>query len=164
MAKHTTEDIRNVAIAGHGTSGKTTLAEAFLLAAKVTKRLGSVADGSTIGDFDEHERELHRTIDSSPMFFPWKGKHINLIDTPGYPDCVGEAISGLSAADAALIAIDATAGVKVNTRTMWRHAADLGLPRAIVVTRADGEHANWDKRYTEMQEFFGENCVPFTLA
>ncbi|MFC1706481.1 elongation factor G [Planctomycetota bacterium] len=163
MARHETADVRNVAFAGHGASGKTTLVEACLVQAKVLKRLGSVTDGTSLCDFDELEKQQQRSIDTAVAGVKWKGKHINFIDTPGYPDSMGEAIAGMSAADAVILAIDATAGVKVNTRQMWKIAEELNLPRAIVVTRADQDHARWDALMPEIVELAGQNALPIVV-
>jgi elongation factor G len=163
MARHTTADIRNIAFIGHGGSGKTILTEACLLAAKRIQRLGSIADKSTVCDFEDQEKEQQRSIDTAMTFLGWKGKHLHLIDTPGYPDSIGEAISGLSAADATVLAVDASGGIKVNTRQMWKLAGEAGLPRAVVVTRADAEHARWDELLDDLKAQLGPNCLPFVV-
>ncbi|RME75638.1 MAG: GTP-binding protein, partial [Planctomycetota bacterium] len=162
MAKFEPKDIRSVAIAGHGTSGKTTLLEALLAAAGAIKKPGSVDEGSTVTDFDAYEKETKHSIDIGLAYVEHGGSRTYLVDTPGYPDFIGNAISGLSAVDTALIAVDAQDGVRVNTRQVWEQAGKLGLARAIVVTRLDLEHAKWEERIEEIRETFGEACVPFT--
>ncbi len=163
MAKYKTSDIRDVALVGHGASGKTTLVEAMLFKAKAIPRRGSVADGTTVSDFDVEEKESKHSIDAAIVHLHWKGREINLIDTPGYPDFIGEAIAALASVDAALVAVDAAAGVKVNTRRVWQAAGEQRLPRAIVVTRADAEHARWQERLAELREHFGEKAIPLVV-
>lgn len=163
MAKYRTSDIRNVAIVGHGAAGKTTLTEACLFKSKATSRRGTVNDGTTVADFDVEEKEAKHSIDAAITHLSWKGREINWIDTPGYPDFVGEAISALASVGAALVAVDAAAGVKVNTRKVWQIAADRKLPRAIVITRADAEHAKWKERLDDIRANFGEKCIPLFI-
>ncbi|MHC4821938.1 MAG: elongation factor G, partial [Planctomycetota bacterium] len=163
MAKFESKDIRSLAIAGHGSSGKTTLVDGILCAGKSIKKMGSVDDGSTVTDFDEYEKETKHSIDLGLAHTKHKGKRIYLLDTPGYPDFIGDAIAGLSAADTVLIAVDSQDGVRVNTRQIWEQAEALGLPRAMAITRIDLEHAKWDERVLQIQESFGEACVPFTI-
>src|SRR5215468_9907735 len=99
MAKYKVEDIRNVALAGHGASGKTSLADALLFQAKAVERRGSVEDGSSVSDYDEEEHKRHFSIDTSVLHLDYRGKHVNLLDTPGYPDFVGSALGALSAVE-----------------------------------------------------------------
>ncbi len=163
MPKYTTLDIRNVAIAGHGASGKTTLVETMLFKAKAIARKGSVSDGTTVSDFEIEEKEAKHSIDMAITHATWKGKELNILDTPGYPDYVGEACMALGSVGAALIAVDAAAGVKVNTRKVWSIAEERRLPRAIVLTRADTEHAKWQERLDEIRAAFGEKCTPIAV-
>ncbi|GIW71298.1 MAG: elongation factor G [Planctomycetota bacterium] len=163
MAKIESADVRSVAFVGHGTAGKTILTEACLLHAKAIKRLGSIQDGSTVTDHDEHEREVKHSIDVGLACCEYRGKRLHLVDTPGYPDYIGEAISGMSAADLALVVVCAQDGVRVNTHEMWRRAEQLGLPRAIAISRLDLEHARWAERLEQIRAAFGERCVPLTV-
>jgi elongation factor G len=163
MAKYMTQEIRNVALAGHGASGKTTLIEAMLHKAKATTRRGSVAEGNTVSDFDQEEKDSRHSIDISFMHLTWKGAEINLLDTPGYPDFIGEAAAAIGSVGALILAVDATAGVKVNTRKVWQLAEQRRLPRAIVITRADADHARWDDLLEEIKGHFGDRCVPMTF-
>src|SRR5436189_4520188 len=103
MAKYTVADIRNVALSGHGASGKTSLADALLFKAKAVERRGSPDDGSSVSDFDEEEHKRKNSIDTSLLHFDYKGKHVNLLDTPGYPDFVGGALGALTAVENAFI-------------------------------------------------------------
>ena len=163
MAKYTTADIRNIALVGHGDSGKTTLAEAMLFTAKATTRLGSVDDGSSHSDWDEQEKERQSTIYTSCLHLDWKGKTVNILDAPGYPDFVGQALASLRAAETAVVVISATAGIGVNTRKMWEAAGKEGLARFIVVTRMDGDNVDFETLLESIHETFGKQCIPLTL-
>jgi elongation factor G len=163
MAKYTTSDIRNIALVGHGAAGKTTLAEAMLWKAKAIPKKGSVNDGTTVSDFDPEEKERKHSIDAAFLHCTWKGKEVNLIDAPGYPDFVGEAAAAIGSVGAVLVAVDATAGVKVNTRKVWELSEMRKLPRAIVITRADMEHAKWEERLADIKANFGEKCTPIVF-
>jgi len=163
MAKHKTGDIRNITLVGHGDSGKTTLAEAMLHTAKATTRLGSVDDGSSHSDWDDLEKEKKNSIYTSCLHLDWKDKVVNLLDTPGYPDYVGQALTSLRAAETAIVVIAATAGIGVNTRKMWEAARKEGLARLIVVTRIDGDNVDFAQLLSSIQETFGRECIPMTL-
>ncbi len=113
MSKYKVEDVRNIALAGHGASGKTSLADALLYQAKAVDRHGSVDDGTSISDYDEEEHKRRFSIDTSLLHFEYKGKHVHLLDTPGYPDFVGAAIGALSAVENVVVVVSATNGVQV---------------------------------------------------
>jgi len=163
MGTHTTESIRNIALVGHGASGKTTLAEAMLFAAGATARQGSVDEGTSFLDHDEEERERKFTIRSAVAHGTWRDRHINLIDTPGYPDFVGDAYTALAAVETAVVVIDATSGIGVNTRRLYRLAADRGLARVIVLTKLDGENVDVEGLMSQVREQFGSACRALTL-
>jgi len=133
-------DTRNIALLGHGRSGKTTLAESALFAAKVVSRQGTVGDKNTVSDFADDERERGHSIDATLVHAPWKGKDLNIVDTPGYPDFVGQALRGLDAADCAVIVVHAYDGVLLNTRRLFKAAGDRRIPRIIVVNRCDADN------------------------
>ncbi|MHC4957501.1 MAG: elongation factor G [Planctomycetota bacterium] len=135
-------DTRNVALVGHGGSGKTTLAEAILFAAKAISRQGTVGDHNTVSDWEDDEKERQQSIDSSLLHAEWKGKDFNIVDTPGYPDFLGQALRGLDPADLAIVVIHAFDGVGLNTRKLYRTAKDAGIPRVIVVNRCDSENVD----------------------
>src|SRR5262245_24479540 len=122
MAKHNVEDIRNLALVGHGAVGKTTLADALLFHAHAVDRKASVDDGTSVSDFDEEEKKRKFSIDTSVLHLDHQGKRINLLDTPGYPDFVGAALAALEAVETAAIVVSAPAGIQVNTRRMFREA------------------------------------------
>ena len=113
MAKYRVEDIRNVALAGHGASGKTSLADALLFQAKAVDRRGSVDDGTSVSDYDEEEHKRHFSIDTSVLHLEHKGKVIHLLDTPGYPDFVGAALGALSAVETVAVVVSAANGVEI---------------------------------------------------
>src|ERR1051325_3148776 len=122
MPSYKTEDIRTVALVGHEVAGKTSLADALLFKAKATDRRGSVEDGTSLSDFDEEEKRHHYSIDSSVLHLDYQGKRVYLIDTPGKPDFLGQAIGTLGAVDCAAVVVSATAGVQVNTRRLFAEA------------------------------------------
>ncbi len=133
-------DTRNIALVGHGRSGKTTLGEAILFAAKAVSRQGTIADKNTVSDFADDERERGHSIDASLVHANWKGKDLNIIDAPGYPDFVGQALRALDAVDCAVIVIHAYDGVLLNTRRLYKAAGERGIPRIVVVNRCDSDN------------------------
>ena len=160
MAPIDIQKIRNIAIVGHEGSGKTTLVEAFLHQAGVTTRMGSIREANTISDFDPDEREAGKSFFCSTLSFDYQGIHFNFLDVPGSPDSIGEALAALRAVECALICVDATSGVKVNTRRMWVEAQRLGLPCCFAITRLDAENTQFGKTLAEIQEHFGDRCFP----
>jgi len=124
-------DIRNIVICGHGSAGKTSLVDKLLTQSGAVQGVPSVDAGTSICDFDEEEKHHHHSIESAVTHFEHAGKRVHLIDTPGYPDLVGQMIGALRAADTALIAIDAHAGIKVNTRRAWKEAGKSECGRIV---------------------------------
>jgi elongation factor G len=163
MEQYETKDIRNVAFVGHGASGKTSLVEGILFKAGATKRLGCVDEGTSVADFDSEEKERKTTIYSSVLHCNWQGKEINVIDTPGYPDFISGAIGALSAVETAVVVIDATSGIQVNTQKMWDIASEAGLARVVVITKMDGENIDYPALLDSVQNAFGEECLPLML-
>jgi len=163
MADHTTADLRNFAIAGHGGVGKTILTEAILLKTKVTKRLGNPTQGTSIVDFDIEEKDRQASIYSALMHTKYAGKTLQIIDTPGYDDFYGEVCTAYAAVETALIAVAADAGIQVNTRRTWKGAGKAGIARAIVVTKMDADNARFRNVLDTVQSTFGSNCVPVTV-
>jgi elongation factor G len=157
------DKIRNVALIGHGGSGKTTLAEALLHIGGATKRLGRVEDGTTVCDHDpeEHARGFSLSLAVAP--FMWKGHKINLIDTPGYADFIGDAHAALRVADLAVFVVSAVDGVQVQTEVLWRAAADLDLPRMVFVNKLDRERASFERVLDELRDRFGAGIAPLEL-
>jgi elongation factor G len=147
--------VRNVVLVGHTGSGKTTLVEALALAAGAINRAGRVEDGGTVSDHDEIEHRQQRSVQLSLVPVTWDGIKINLLDTPGYADFVGELRAGLLAADAALFVVSAADGVDGSTRMVWEECAAVGMPRAIVVTHLESARADFDEMTRICAEAFG---------
>jgi elongation factor G len=163
MADFTTDQIRNIALVGHGDSGKTILAETVLFKAGEIARRGCISEGTTTSDFEEDERATEHSIDSAITKFTWQDRLFHLIDTPGYPDYIGSAIASLGAVETAVIAINATAGVMVNTRRVWQEADALGCGRIILITKMDQENIDVDGLLEQIKTAFGDACVPANL-
>jgi elongation factor G len=157
------EKIRNVALVGHGGSGKTTLAEAMLYRAGAINRLGRVEDGNTVMDFDEEEQKRGNSLSLSLAPVEWQGHKINLLDTPGYPDFIGDVHAALQAVDLAIFVVSAVEGVEVQTENIWRIAEDLGVPRMIFVNKLDKERASFDTTLEDLRSRFGAGIAPLEL-
>ena len=155
--------IRNVVLVGPGGSGKTTLVETLLAAAGAIPRAGSVRDGTTVCDFEESEQAHERSISLAVAPLVHEGIKVNLIDTPGYADFVGELRAGLRAADCALFVIAANEGVDDATRSLWRECADVGMPRAVIITKLDQARADYDGVLAQAQDAFGDKVMPLYL-
>ncbi|MHC4550122.1 MAG: elongation factor G [Planctomycetota bacterium] len=156
-------ETRNIALVGHGGAGKTTLAEAILFASKMVSRQGTVGDRNTVSDFAEDERERGHSIDASLLHAEWKGKTFHVIDTPGYPDFVGQARRGLDAADCAVIVVHAFDGVLLNTRRLFKAAAERDIPRVIVVNRCDAENLDPTGLEAALADLCGPGAKPVTV-
>jgi elongation factor G len=155
--------IRNVAFVGHGGVGKTSLVEAILFACGASTRLGRVDDGTTTTDFDPDEIKRKISLNTAVAFCDHQGHRLNLIDTPGYGDFVADARAGLRVASAAVVVVDAVAGVQVQTERVWRFANDYALPRAIVINRLDRERADFDRTLESLQKRLKGRIVPLQL-
>ncbi len=155
--------IRNVVLVGPSGSGKTTLVEQLLVAAGTLLRPGRVEDGTTVSDFDEAELRQQRSVGLAVAPFEYDGIKVNLIDTPGYADFVGDLRAGLRAADAALFVISAVDGVDGSTQLLWEECAAVGMPRAVVVTKLDKERADFDDLVAICQRVFGDGVLPLDL-
>ncbi len=160
MASHKGETIRNVVLVGHSGSGKTMLAEAMLLKGGEITRLGKVSDGTTTSDFDNDEKESKKSYYSSLVHAPWKGRDLNIIDTPGAADCIGQVYGALSVAELALITVNAAAGIEVGTRKAWDLVKQQGCACMFVVTRMDADNAHYDEVVSALQDTFGSACTP----
>ncbi|MGR8011617.1 elongation factor G-like protein EF-G2 [Streptomyces hypolithicus] len=147
--------VRNVVLVGHSGSGKTTLAEALALASGALNRAGRVEDGATVSDYDEIEHRQHRSVQLALVPVAWDGVKINLLDTPGYADFVGELRAGLRAADAALFVVSASDGVDGATRMLWEECAAVGMPRAIVLTHLEAARSDFDGMTRLCAQAFG---------
>jgi elongation factor G len=163
VADYTTKDIRNLALVGHGHSGKTTLADLLLFKAGVSSRAGSVDDGSSLLDTDDEEKERKSSITSSVCHLTHNGKRINIVDTPGYPDFLGQVAGALEAVETAAIIVNASAGVEVNTRRTFDMADEFGLGRIIILNRLGQENIDFDRDLAELQDVFGSHCIPINV-
>ncbi|MFI0373858.1 elongation factor G-like protein EF-G2 [Actinomadura sp. 1N219] len=154
------DKVRNVALVGHSGAGKTTLVEALLAATGTLQRAGKVEDGTTVSDYDEVEVRQQRSVNLALAPFEHGGVKINLIDTPGYADFVGDLRAGLRAADAALFVISAVDGIDGLSRMLWEECAAVGMPRAVVVTKVDQQRGDFDDVVLTCQDVFGEGVAP----
>ena len=149
------DDIRNMAVCGHGSAGKTTLVDQLLVKTGAVTGQPSVDNGTSICDFDEEEKHHKHSVEASIVHFDHAGKRFNVIDTPGYPDLIGQTIGALRAVETALIAIDAHAGIKVNTRRAWKEAGDAGIGRILCITKLDTDNINFPGLIDSIKEVFG---------
>jgi elongation factor G len=156
-------DVRNVALIGHGHSGKTSLAAGLLYTAGSTNRLTRVDEGTTLTDFDDDEIQRKLTISTALAYAEWAKKKINLIDTPGFNIFVNDTKASLIAAEAALVMVDGVAGVEVQTEKVWSFADEFNLPRAIIINKLDRERSSFDRTLANVQEVFGRLAVPIQL-
>jgi len=164
MATLNTQQIRNVAVLGHGGSGKTSLTETLLYKTGATTRVGKVEDGTTVSDWDPEEHRRAISLNLSVVPVEYKGSHLNFVDTPGYIDFVGEVISALHVAEAGLILVDGVAGCEVGTELVWDRLNELGKPRIIFVNKMDRENANFERTLASLRETLqGSRIVPFQL-
>jgi elongation factor G len=163
MKVYDAPSIRNVALVGHGGCGKTSLASALLFDAGAANRLGRVEDGTTVTDFDPDEIERKISLQAALAFAEWTKTKINLIDTPGYNNFLSEARAALRVADAALVVVDAVAGVEVQTEKVWGYAEEYGLARLIVVNRMDRENASFERALESVGRSFGRAAVPLAV-
>ena len=163
MNAYTSDQLRNVVLMGHSGTGKTLLGEAMLLASGAITRLGRVEDGNTTADFDDEEHRRTYSISLATLPIEWNSHRINLIDTPGYFDFIGELISGAAAADAAVITVDATSGIEGGTEVAWEEADARSLPRLVAVTRMDRENANFEQVLAALRERYGVKVVPLAI-
>jgi len=163
MPKYSTEAIRTVALVGHTGSGKTTLAEALLARAGAIASAGSVERGNTVCDFDPLEKDYKHSLNSAIVNFDWKNTHIHLIDTPGSPDFMGQAIGALAAVETAVVVVNAETGVQLATDRMLKWAAKRNLCRMIVINRIDAENGDLPALLERIRNAFGKECLPINL-
>ncbi len=163
MSRYTTQDVRNVALVGHAGSGKTTLTEALLHAAGVTTAKGSVERGDTVSDFDELERKHQHSLRASLVNLDHGKTHINLFDTPGYPDFMGQALSALPAVETMAVVINAQSGVETMARRFMDWASENKLCRMVIVNKIDAEDVDLEKVLDSIRESFGKECLAINL-
>jgi elongation factor G len=163
VERYATEHIRNVALVGHGGSGKTSLAEALLHRSGAINRLGRVEDGTTVSDYDPEEQRRTISLSLSLAPFEWRDHKINLIDTPGYADFIGDVAAALRVADLAVFVVSAVDGVEVQTEVVWKMAANLGLPRMVFVNKLDRERSSFDATLDQLRDRLGAGIAPLEL-
>ena len=163
MKAYNTREVRNLALVGHSGSGKTNLTEALLYQSGATKQIGHVDQKNTLSDFSKEEKERGTSIGTSIIPIEWRKMKLNIIDTPGYMDFISEAMGALRAAEAALMIIDATAGVQVGSERMWKYTEEIGLPRIIFVNKIDGENVNFRELMEQIESLFGKKVIPFSV-
>ncbi|MGZ8867929.1 MAG: GTP-binding protein, partial [Thermoanaerobaculia bacterium] len=163
MKVYSGNEIRNVALAGHNDTGKTTLVSQLLFNAGGVTRLGRIEDGTTVTDFDPDEIDRKHSISAALAFAEWKDTKINLLDTPGFGIFLMEARSSLRVADAAAIVVSAVTGVEVTTEKVWKFADEFNLPRLIIANKMDRERASFSRTLDALQKKFGKNVVPIQI-
>ena len=157
------ENIRNIAMIGHGDAGKTTLAEGILFAANETQRFGSVDDGSTVSDYNQDEIDRKISITAALMHCEWNGYKINIIDTPGYMDFTGEVKGGLHAVELGLLVVNAVSGLEVGSEIVWGYCENKDIPRAILINKLNKEHADFKKILGTLKSSFSKNVIPVQI-
>ena len=155
MKEYTVDKVRNVVLVSHGTVGKTSLAEAMLFSAGETNRLGTIDDGTTVSDYSPDEINRKISISSTMLHLSWKNHKINMLDTPGYSDFIGEVIGSFQVVDTAVVLLNGVAGIEVGTETVVRLAEEKQIPRVFFINRLDKEHANFNKVYEMTKDRFG---------
>ena len=163
MKEYQAADIRNFAIVGHASSGKTMLSEAMLACAGVINRMGGIAAGTTVSDYHESEKQRQISVQASLMHLEWLDKKFNIIDCPGYADFISEGLGALRVGDFALVVVNASGGVGVGTDAVWRYATQYGIPKMIVVNAFDKEETSFERSLAQVREHFGDRVFPLTL-
>jgi elongation factor G len=163
MKDYSADMIRNIALVGHGSSGKTSLTAAVLFDTGVTSRLTKVDKGNTVTDYDPEEVERKISINATPCFCEWADHKINIIDTPGYSNFLWDTRAALRAVDGAAVLIDAVAGIEVGTEKVWGMIEERRLPRLIVINKMDRDNANFGRALESIRQFFGRQAVPVQL-
>src|SRR6185369_6815613 len=163
MKEYKPADIRNFAIVGHASSGKTMLSEAMLACAGVINRMGNIQAGTTVSDYHESEKQRQISVASTLMHLEWLGKKFNVLDSPGYADFISEGLGALRVGDFALVVVHANHGVGVGTDAVWRFATEDGIPKVIVVNAFDKEETDFETTLAQVREHFGERVFPLTI-
>ena len=163
MKEYQSEEIRNFALLGHASSGKTMLSEAILVNAGIIGRLGSIANGSTFSDYTDEEKKRQISIQTSLMSCDWNGKKLNFIDNPGYLDFISESLGAIRATDASLVVIHSEMGVQIGTDTAWNYSSRADKSKMVAVNALDREHANFDQVLEQINKNFSETPTPLTF-
>src|SRR5512139_1735556 len=163
MKEYQPSDIRNFAIVGHASCGKTMLSEAMLACAGVINRMGGITAGSTVSDYHESEQQRQISVTATLMHVDWQGKKFNLLDCPGYADFISEALGALRVSDLALVTVHANHGVGVGTHAVWKAAAENNIPKLVLVNAFDKEETDFERVLGKIREHFGERVFPLTI-
>ncbi len=163
MKSYPTESIRNIVLVGHGGAGKTSVAEALLFCSGATTRMGKVADGNTVTDFEEEEIRKGVSISTALAPIEWKDHKINILDAPGYADFIGEMRAAMQVADLAVFVVSGVEGLEVQTQAAWNFAEELGLPRVIFINKLDRENSSFRRTLEQLREAFGIGVAPLAL-
>lgn len=163
MKEYKPEEIRNFAVVGHASSGKTMLSEAMLACGGVINRLGSIEAGSTVSDYHVSEKDHQISVHASLLHTEWLGKKLNIIDTPGYMDFISEGLGAIRVGDFALVVINAAQGVGIGTDQVWEYATHYGIPKMIAINGLDKEHTNFDECLESCRTHFGKQVFPLTV-
>lgn len=163
MTEFNSTQLRNIALIGHGKSGKTLIAENCLFKSGSVSRIGRSEDGTSVLDSAPEEVKRKMTVDMALAACPWHGYKINLLDTPGYPDFTGEVKAALTACESALVVVSAVSGIEVDTDKAWKYAEEMALPRAVFINKMDREHADFNKVVQELRAKYGKGVVPIQL-
>ncbi|NLN83918.1 MAG: elongation factor G, partial [Firmicutes bacterium] len=163
MKNYSADKIRNIGLFSHGGIGKTTLAEAMLYTSGAIDRMGKTTDGTSFLDFDSEETKRQMSISLGVAPIEWADHKINIVDTPGYLDFVGEVVATMRVVDTAVVLVDAVSGVEVGTELVWEHAENREIPRVVIVNRMDRENADFNKAFESLKEEFGIRLAPVML-
>ncbi|HEY4688856.1 MAG TPA: elongation factor G [Anaerolineae bacterium] len=163
MKEYRTDALRNIVLLGHGSAGKTMLGEAMLFNAGAITRIGRVEEGTTVADFDEEETRRRISLSTALLPIEWRDHRINMLDTPGFPDFVGEVKGAVRVVESALILIDSVAGVEVGTELAWSYCDERTLPRLVVIAKMDRENANFQKALDSLRQSLRTNFIPLFL-
>src|SRR5262245_30733688 len=163
MKTYQAADIRNFAIVGHASSGKTMLGEAMLVCGGVINRLGNIANGTNVSDYHDSERNRQISVHASLLHTEWMGKKFNIIDTPGYLDFISEGLGALRVGDFALVVIHANHGIGVGTEQVWDYATEFDIPKMIVVNAMDKENVDFESVLAACRARFGAKVFPLNI-
>ncbi len=163
MARASVENIRNIVLCGHSSSGKTTLVDHMLVNTGAVSGQHSVDDGTSVCDFDPEEKAHKHTVEPKVVHLEHAGKRFSLVDTPGYPDFIGQTIGAIHGVDMAIVVINAHNGIEVNTRRVFQEAGKAGIARMIVVDKLDTDYDHFDELYESIHSLWGETCVPLNV-
>ena len=163
MTEFEASRIRNFALVGHGSSGKTILAESILASSGAINRLGSVEQGNTMSDYHEDEQQRQISIHTTPMFAEWKSCKLNILDTPGYADFVGETLSALRVSDFVVLTVHGAHGIELGTEQIWERIGEMGIPPVAVINVLDAENVKFDQILADLSDRFGKRFFPITL-